>query len=54
MIIDSEKDSDTLKIYLYLHIQEYYLKDNELKLGTGEITPAVVTNIVANIQKMLY
>lgn len=43
MIIDTEKNSDTLKIYLYLYIQEYYLKDGELELGTGEITPAVLT-----------
>ena len=43
MVIDSEKDDDTIKIYLNLYAQEYYLKNNELTKGTGSISPAVLT-----------
>lgn len=43
MIIDSEKEDDIIKIYINLYAQEYYKKNGELQLGTGEITPAVLT-----------
>lgn len=48
MVIDSEKDDDTIKIYLDLYSQEYYLKNNELTKGTGAIFLAVLTVKVEN------
>ncbi|WP_190285326.1 hypothetical protein [Clostridium sp. JN-1] len=42
-VIDSEKDNSTIKIYLFLLAQEYYVKDNKLLMGTGGDFTAVLT-----------
>ncbi|EPY2275088.1 hypothetical protein ACXAUS_004018 [Clostridium sporogenes] len=42
-IIGSEKNKDTIKIYLYYTGQEYYIENNKLVEGTGGNSFATVT-----------
>lgn len=41
-LIASEKTGDTIKIYMYLVAEEYYVKDNKILKGTAGAFPTIV------------